>query len=223
MRRRQEGKSCPRCARAELVSGLYPLEVTEEVRGSFSGYGCPNCGIVFFVEEAAREIKQILEKADATPLDPRELSLLLLYASKEPIRGAVSFMKEAFLLFKEKLKEFRVPALSPHFIPYYYGPYSFDIVESWLDLEELGLITREGRPSTNKETFRLTKRGWEEAKRLFDSLPEELKRELPEWRRGLDELGNDGILRDVYLKYPEYTDKSKIKKDVLPRGMQRRA
>jgi len=223
MKRRQRGKPCPRCTKAELESDLYPLELSGEVKGTFNGYGCPNCGIVFYTEEASREIKLIIEGLPSTPLEPKELCLVLLYASKEPIRGAVSFMKEAFLLFKEKLKEFDVPALSPHFISYFYGPYSFDIVEAWLDLEELDLITREGRPSTNKENFKLTNKGKQEARRIYDSLPEELKTKLPEWRRGLDELGNDGILRDVYFKYREYTDKSKIKKDVLPRGIERRA
>ncbi|MCK4615130.1 MAG: hypothetical protein KAU14_10035, partial [Thermoplasmata archaeon] len=101
--------------------------------------------------------------------------------------------------------------------------YSFDLVESWYDLEELGLITIEGRRSTNKETFSLTRKGRLEAKRIYDSLPEDLKKELPGWRRGLDELGNDGILKDVYKKYPEYTDRSKIKDRVLPKGMHGRA
>ncbi len=62
-----------------------------------------------------------------------------------------------------------------------------------------------------------------QAKRIYDSLPDNLKKELPEWRRGLDELGNDGILKDVYMKYKEFTDKSKIKKQVLPTGMHKRA
>ncbi len=85
------------------------------------------------------------------------------------------------------------------------------------------MIAIEGRRSSNKETFYLTREGGTEAKEIYDSLPEDLKKELPGWRRGLDELGNDGILKDVYSKYNEYTDKSKIKKQVLPYGMHGRA
>jgi len=223
MKRKQKGKTCPRCAKAELVRGNYPLELSGKRYGEFEGYGCPNCGIVFFTEESSRRIREILKGLPRRPLEPAELLLVLLYSTGEPIRGAVSFMKEAFLLFKEKLQQFGVPALSPHFISYHYGPYSFDVVESWHELKRQGLISINGRRTTNKETFSLTERGRQEAKRIYDSLPEPLKKELPEWRRGLDELGNDGILKDVYKKYPEYTDRSKIKKNVLLEGMHGRA
>lgn len=223
MRRKQKGLPCPRCGKAKLTYDTYPLEISGEVYGEFDGYGCPNCGIVFFSEESSKKVREVIQSLRKPVLDPKELSLVLLYSSKEPIRGAVSFMKEIFLLFKETLQEFDVPALSPNFISYHYGPYSFDIDEAWHDLEELGLVAIEGRRSSNKETFYLTRKGEAEAKEIYDSLPEDLKKELPGWRRGLDELGNDGILKDVYIKYPEYTDKSKIKRQVLPYGMHGRA
>ncbi|PXF61938.1 MAG: hypothetical protein C4B59_01545 [Candidatus Methanogaster sp.] len=223
MRRKQRGLPCPRCGKAELTYSTYPLEISGKIYGEFDGCGCPNCGIVYFSEESSKKIREVLQSLRKPVLDPKELILVLLYSSKEPIRGAVCFMKEAFLLFKEKLQEFDVPALSPNFISYHYGPYSFDIDEAWHDLEEIGLIAIEGRRSSNKETFYLTREGKTEAKEIYDSLPEDLKKELPEWRRGLDELGNDGILKDVYLKYHEYTDKSKIKKQVLSYGMHGRA
>lgn len=221
MKRRQ--KPCSRCGKAEFRSGIFPVEISGEIYGKFEGYECPNCGMLYFTEQSSRKIREIVSQLPMKPLSSDELVLVLLCASREPIKGAVSFMKEAFLLFKEKLKDFKIPALSPHFIPYHYGPYSFDIVEAWYKLDELGLISIEGRRSSNKETFRLTEEGLAEAKKVYDSLPNDLKNELPRWRRGLDELGNDGILKDVYLKYKEYTDKSKIKRHVLPSGMHRRA
>lgn len=223
MRRKKKGKGCSRCGKTNLESGRYPLEISGKTYGKFEGYGCPNCGIIYFNEKSSVKIRAIIQDFHKALLDPKELSLVLLYASKEPIKGAVSFMKEAFLLFREKLRDFNVPARSPNFIPYHYGPYSFDIVEGWYNLEELGFIVIEGRRSSNKETFKLTKKGRAEAKRIYNSLPDSLKKELPQWRRGLDELGNDGILKDIYLKYPEYTDKSKIKNKVLPRGLHGRA
>lgn len=223
MRRQQEEKPCLRCSKAEFEYGRFPLEISGKIYGEFDGYRCPNCGILFFSEESSKKVREIVSHLKMKPLDVHELILILLYASKEPIRGAISFMKEAFLLFKEKLQEFDVPALSPNFIPYYYGPYSFDIVEAWYDLEELDILSIEGRRSSTKEIFYLTENGLAQAKRIYDSLPDNLKKELPEWRRGLDELGNDGILKDVYMKYEEFTDKSKIKKQVLPTGMHRRA
>ncbi len=221
--KRKKGKRCYRCGKANLERGDYPLELSGEHYGDFEGYGCPNCGLVFYTEAASSEIEALLEKYDGPILRPRELCLLLLYATDEPIRGAVSFMKEVFLLFQEKLREFDVMALSPHFISYHYGPYSFDIVESWYELEEDGFMATKGRMSTRKETFFLTKEGEAAAARIWESLPPALREELPSWRRGLDELGNDGILKDVYEKYPEYTDRSKVRERVLPRGVHGRA
>ncbi len=223
MRRKKKGKPCTRCNKARLEFGKYPLEISGNIYGEYGGYRCPNCGIVYFTEESSEKIKEILAGFKIKPLDPIDLVLILLYSTDRSIKGAVSFMKESFLLFKEKLWDFKVPALSPHFISYHYGPYSFDIVEAWYHLENLGFLDIEGRKSSNKETFTLTEKGKEEAKKIYNKLPKELRRELPRWRRGLDELGNDGILRDVYSKYDEYTDKSKIRNEVLLYYMHGRA
>lgn len=223
MRRKKKGKYCSRCGKANLEYGTYSLEISGKNYGVLEGYSCPNCRIVYYSEKSSEKIRSIIEKLDRPPMASEELCLILLYASEEPIKGSISFMKEAFLLFKEKLKEYNVPALSPHFFSYSYGPYSFDIVEAWYNLEANGLLNTKGRRSSSKEIFYLTKKGKAEAKRIYESLPDELKKELPLWRRGLDELGNDGILKDVYLKYPDYTDKSKIKDNVLPRDMHGRA
>lgn len=223
MKRKERKKQCPRCSKADLEADDYPLELSGTIYGEFEGYGCSNCGLVFFTEESSRYIRGIISDIRIPPLGIQEQVLLILFATDEPVRGAISFMKEAFLLFKEKLKKYEIPALSPNFIPYHYGPYSFDLVEAWDELEGQGIITRKGRPFTNKEIFFLTTKGQKEAKKIFESMPVDLRKELPAWRRGLDELGNDGILKDVYLKYPEFTDKSKIRNKVLPRGMRGRA
>lgn len=224
MRRKQKAKKpCTRCGKANLESGMYPLEISGKVYGEFSGDGCPNCGLVFYDEKTSEEIEKIIKGLSRSPLNPVELCLILLYASKEPIKGSISFMKEAFLLFKEKLVEFDVPSLSPHFISYHYGPYSFDIVESWYLMEDEKLIRTTGMRSTSKEHFHLTPKGKKEAKKLYDALPKDMKRRLNALRRGWDELGNDGILKLVYEKYPGYTDKSKIRKQVLPRNIHGRA
>jgi len=223
MKRKQEAMPCSRCGKDELGYGTYPLEVSGKILGKFNGYQCPNCGLTFYSEEDSRKIRLLFEKMRAEPMSPAELSLILLAATNKPIRGAISFMKEAFLLFKEKLKEYDVPAISPQFIPYHYGPYSFDLVDAWRILEEEGYIKIEGTKASNKESFILTPKGRKVAEKILHQLPDALRKELPSWRRGLDELGNDGILKDVYIKYTDYTDRSKIKNKVLPSGMRGRA
>ena len=215
-------KTCPRCEKADLEFGLKAIEVSGEVIGEFQGLECPNCKYICFDAKTSKEIQAIIKTSGICPITPEDISLILLYALDSPINGAIVFMKEAFLLFEEKLKEFKVPTLSPKFISYLYGPYSFDIDESWNSLEQFGLIQITGKRSTPKEIFSLTIEGKEEAKKIFESLPKALQEELPCWRKGFDQLQN-GILKDVYLRYPQYTDKSKIKDRVLPKRMHGRA
>jgi len=221
--RRKRKDLCTRCEKGTLQQGEYPLEISGKVHGLFEGFRCSNCGMIYFSEKSTPEIRKIIIGFDMRPLDPTELILLLLASSTRPVKGAISLMKSTFLLFKEKLSEFNIPALSPNYIPYYYGPYSFDIDQSLYSLEEEGLIIIKGKRSSNKESFALTKKGQEKAKKIFDSLPEDFKDHLRSWRRGLDEMGNDGILKDVYKKYEEYTVKSKIKNKVLPEWARKRA
>lgn len=219
---RDREKTCPRCEKADLEFGPKAIEVSGEVIGEFQGLECPNCKYICFDEKTSKEIRILIKNHEICPITPEDISLILLYALDSPINGAIVFMKEAFLLFEEKLKEFKVPTLSPKFISYHYGPYSFDIDESWNNLEQFGLIEITGKRSTPKEIFSLTSEGKEEAKKIFESLPKALQEELPRWRKGFDQLQN-GILKDVYLKYPQYTDKSKIKDRVLPKRMHGRA
>ena len=223
MRRKKNPNECPRCRKGEMENGDIQLKLSDESYGTFKGSFCPNCGISFFDSSSLDDIRKVISELHQEPLTIDELILVWLYGKKEPVLGAISFMKQLFLFYKEKLPEFELLALDPHFISYHYGPYSFDIVNEWRKLREEELIIVEGKKSSNKETFRLTDEGEKVAHEIFDQLPNELKEIIPEYSRGLHELGNDGILLDVYKKYPEYTDKSKIREQVLPRGMRGKA
>lgn len=220
---REGENTCPRCGKADLAFGVYPVVISGNAIGDFAGLGCSNCELTCFDEKTSEIIRKAINKLKTLPLNSEEQCLLLLISSNKPIRGATVFMKEAFLLFKEILPEFNIPALSPHFIPYYYGPYSFDIEDAWRTLEELGLVKIEGQKSSKSESFYLTEEGIKEAKKIFDQMPKELQESLYEWRRGLDELGRDGILKLVYEAYPYYRTKSKIVEEVLPNWAHRRA
>jgi hypothetical protein len=136
--RKEQGLTCPRCSKAELEFGTHPFEISDKTIGEYPGLKCPNCHLTCFDKASSKQIMESLRRSKIHPLNSHELCLLLLYATDKPIQGATVFMKEAFLLFKEKLKEFDVPAISPHFISYHYGPYSFDIDEAWQTLNELG-------------------------------------------------------------------------------------
>lgn len=222
-RRKKRKEFCSRCEKGILEPGMYPFEVSGKVLGMFEGFGCPNCGMVYFSENSTPRIREILKGFDTRPLDPTELLLVLLGSSKRPVKGAISLMKASFLLFKEELGEFNIPVMSPNYFPYYYGPYSFDIDQAVYSLEKQGLITTQGKRTSDKERFTLTDEGKEEANEIYESLPKDLEEYLHSWRRGIDEMGNDGILKDVYNKYRSYTVESKIKDKVLPNWARKRA
>jgi len=210
---------CFMCDAGEFEFTKHPFTVTDETLGDFDAYVCNNCGEAFFTEEARKCIQALLDEKypDSEVMTAEDVSLILLYSRPEaPMRGAISFMKQAFLFVKEFARKFHIPVEDLDFRPFNYGPYSVAVDESWDVLEEDGAVTKYGRRSTRKETFELTERGYERAKELFDNLSSEARDELRQLRRDWHELGNDGILKLVYREYPEYAAHSKIKDQVLP-------
>lgn len=164
----------------------------------------------------ASDVQKILSKIKQENLMTLpELVLALFYAQDKPIQGMILLMKEIFLIEEEFAKEENIKVQDADFTSYKYGPYSVDVDDIVDIMEEHGLIISEGRKSSNKEIFYLTKKGKERANKAFDKLNKRQKLKLSELRKGWDQLGVDGILRLVYTKYPDYTDKSEIKQQVL--------
>ncbi|MBA2858284.1 uncharacterized protein YwgA [Methanococcus maripaludis] len=143
----------------------------------------------------------------------KDMILILFYSCKEiPIFGRIMFFKELFLLYEEILKnEKNLEVQKPEFKPYNYGPYSFDVADILEQLEWNEIIKRRGIKNRKTESFRLTEKGMLEIEEKFEKLNPELKEKIRSLRRGCDELGTDGILNYVYLNYPDYKEKSKIK------------
>ncbi len=165
------------------------------------------------ISKLSKLVESFKEK-DKPVLTVRDLILILLYAQKsKPIQSRIMLFKETFLLYNEVLHKYKEQLIiqDPKFFGYKYGPYSYEIAEALKQLHWSGLISIEGKKNTRRETFRLTKRGLEEAEKIFERLPPSLQEEIRKMRIGWDQLGIDGILRYVYAKYKEYTDKSEIK------------
>lgn len=139
-----------------------------------------------------------------------DVILYLLYATPErPIHGRIAMTKQIFLAIKEVLEEKNVE--NPKFVPYRYGPYSFLVTHIISNLEYDSILSVKGRKNTS-EKFSLTEKGKKIAKRKFAKLPKKLQNELIDRRKGWDQNHIKGILAYVYNKYPEYTEKSMIKK-----------
>lgn len=140
-----------------------------------------------------------------------DVILHLLYAQKEkPIHGRIAITKQIFLAIKEVFEEKSVE--NPKFVPYRYGPYSFLVTHILSNLEYDELVHVKGRKNTSSEKFSLTVKGEKIAKKRFDKLPKKLQDELIDRRKGWDQNHIKGLLAYVYNKYPEFTEKSLIKK-----------
>jgi|Deesub1362A_J573_1020465.scaffolds.fasta_scaffold01045_8 uncharacterized protein YwgA len=162
---------------------------------------------------SAEMFKELLKKTPENKILVRDAILMLLSVKNEkPIYGRTMIMKQIFLFYEEILKRRGLKFQDPKFVPYKYGPYSFTVMQALEDLYFAGYIKIEGRKNTRKERFTLTEKGLIEILNKFESLAESIKKEIEEKRIGWDQLGTDGILRYVYQNYPEYKEKSEIKK-----------
>jgi uncharacterized protein YwgA len=161
----------------------------------------------FYVYEKAKEI--LGETKPMRILLPDAI-LLLLYAQPDnPIFGRVSLMKQVYLLTKEVLNRDEVQ--DARFVPYYYGWYSFQVINDVRNLEFLGYLTRKGKTNSTSEQFQISQKGKKHINKIFSTLSESLQTTIKEKRKGWDQLGCEGILRYMYTKYPESKERARLK------------
>jgi len=169
-------------------------------------------GTTFYSYESAKRILDGIEPKRFTIVD----SILILFYShpEKRIFGRISLMKQIFLLIEEVLNKEEIQ--EPKFVKRHFGMYSFLVADTVANLEYSGYIERKGKKNSKLEQFRITRKGKEYISDIFASLPEELQIKIKEKRKGWDQLGYDGILRYVYNKYPQYREKSRVKRRYKP-------
>jgi len=158
--------------------------------------------------------KEIISKTkkDVRSLSAEDLIFVLFYSQKEnPIYGRTMLTKQMFLLVNEILSETSIKFQDVKFVPYSYGPYSFYLMDTINHLNFSGDLIIDGRKNSSKESFILTARGIDNAKKVYDSLPKNIRDIISNKRIGWDQLGTKGILRYVYNYYPAFKQNSKIK------------
>lgn len=166
--------------------------------------------ILYSMKEFEKELSKY-NKEERKVLITDAIFILLYAHPNKPVYGRTMLMKQIFLLFEEIFKRNKIAHQSPNFVPYNYGPYSFTVMEIIENLKNSGDLLVQGRKNTKKEKFSLSEKATMRAKENFTSLPHGLKELIKEKRIGWDQLGNDGILRYVYLNYSDYKEKSIIK------------
>jgi len=152
------------------------------------------------------------QEVEIPEISIEEFIMFILGLVNRPIIGRIVLFKEVFL-FYDKLKK-RLKIQDPIFFSYRYGPYSVLLAQVIDMMEFAGLIIRHGRRGSKKERFELTDKGKRIAKKLIEKLKEKLGEDeitnLIKMRKGLDQLGTEGILRYVYQNYPDFGKRSEI-------------
>jgi len=150
-------------------------------------------------------------------LDP--LLLLLLYfgdsKGRTEVRGRTKLEKLLFLVIKE-LEKRGYTIEDSDYIPYTYGPFStrvFGLIDSLSNDGEIDI-----RKENDIEIFDLSK---EKRKELSEKIPRikarysDIVEVIQEIKRRFNELSTDFVTAYVYLKYPEFTNKSVIRDKII--------
>jgi hypothetical protein len=134
---------------------------------------------------------------------------LLFVDERKPIKGTLRIMKELFLFRNSgKLpKDTKIGAFYS-FIPYDYGPCSFDIYHDLNLLKKKGDIVALKRPDRRYDVYMITDNGAYKAHMFLKRFRPSVLKALFEIKREFNDLSLYELLSYVYEKYPKYTRKS---------------
>jgi hypothetical protein len=141
-------------------------------------------------------------------LHPRDWLLLLFDGAEGPL-DRVRIQKSLFL-FAERSK---APAAEKYeFVPYHYGPFSFDVYPDLDGLVAEGLLRAELEPAATSPRYALTGSGVRAVAELRRSAPPERVDLLRSLRGWVAERSFRTLLNDVYRLYPQYAVNSVFQK-----------
>ncbi|MBI4480044.1 MAG: hypothetical protein HY651_08490 [Acidobacteria bacterium] len=138
---------------------------------------------------------------------PQKL-LLLFLAAKQAKIDPIRIMKGQFILAKETPAAWLPAEMRYEFVPYSFGPCSFQIYSDLDWLEHQNLITAAEVPDQSWKYYVTAAVGNQEVQRLRTDLGHELVNYIAEVRNFVDSLDFRSLLTAVYRKYPDYAVKS---------------
>lgn len=147
------------------------------------------------------------------PIKRTDIVLLLLYGDKAyPIDGNTRFEKLIFLTQKEIIDKWNVIMSSPfNYESDRFGPMATEMYDEIAYLKENGMLEEIG-----KNHYKITDKGKRFVEKiLFKRVPEKIIQAIDEKKRTYDRTELINLLRYVYEKYPDYTEKSEIRDKVL--------
>ena len=140
-----------------------------------------------------------------------DLLLSFMYAwgkskkNNEPIPSATHLQKEIFLLCR------RSPFIEKgdiyHFEPLWYGPFSRELSGDLTAFQSRGKISF--------DELRLTEEGFKTAASVWNNLTDFEKQQILDVKTTFNYLSLTDLLDTVYSRYPKFTKRSALKKEVV--------
>jgi uncharacterized protein YwgA len=135
--------------------------------------------------------------------------LSLLYApgetgtTCEPVDGSLRIMKELFIISREAgVEDFY------SFVPYRYGPCSFQVYRDLDDLRNLGLVMQMPISGSQYKRYSLTTMGADIAKEEYSKLDSRVKSHIARIKKKFNGEPIYAIMAYVYQKFPDMTTRT---------------
>jgi len=152
----------------------------------------------------------------------------LLFYSVNDLEGLTRLQKLLFLIEEESELSEEFSDLSFDFEAYKFGPFSeqvYDEIELLVNMGAVKVVdpdydVNEYLENPNGSEFAgkklvLTKKGEKIAEELCEVLDDSLEKDLEDLVSKYGSMSSDDLLEYVYRQYPEYTENSEIKEEVL--------
>lgn len=138
-------------------------------------------------------------------LTKKEWILLIL---RETPMDRIHIMKTLFLIWHKNHRN--LPNYF-EFIPYLYGPCSFEVYSVLESFETTGFIVQPPHPLPQWVNYYLTEKGKMEAEEVFRKTPPETREIIKVVAKEVSKLNFYELLRKVYAEAPDFADNSIFK------------
>jgi len=125
----------------------------------------------------------------------------ILLVLKQASLDRIHIMKAAFLIWHRSGRN--IPDYF-EFIPYLYGPCSFEVYSVLGDLQTDGFILQPPHPLPRWVNYHLTDKGKREAEQATKRTPHDTLRVIGQVCKEISHLGFFGLLQRVYAEAPDF-------------------
>jgi len=139
----------------------------------------------------------------------QKLLLLFLASAKGPI-DPIRIMKGMFIFVMEAPKGWMPKKERYRFIPYNFGPCSFDIYRDLQQLDAIGFVDTRKDSDKSWNYYFVTLTGNKATKEIKKQFPPKAINFINKIREFVDEVSFRKLLETIYQAYPKYSIKSLV-------------